>query len=78
MTIAKEALLDAPIIAAVKSDAELKKALESDCQVIFLLYGTLVNIDLLVQRIHDRDKICFVHIDLVRASAAGRWRWMAW
>lgn len=69
LNITKELLLDAPIIAAVKSDPELKKALESECQVIFLLYGNLVNIDLLVQRVHDRGKVCIVHIDLVEGLA---------
>lgn len=61
----KEILLDAPIIAAVKEDAELLRALESECQVVFLLYGNVVNVDALVQRIHDKGKACIVHIDLV-------------
>ena len=37
-------LMDAPVIAAVKDDAGLRRALESDCQVIFLLYGTILMI----------------------------------
>jgi glycerol-3-phosphate responsive antiterminator len=65
MKITKELLLDSPIIAAVKEDAELIRALESDCQVVFLLYGNIVNIDALVQRVRDKGKICIVHIDLV-------------
>lgn len=65
MNISKELLLDAPIIAAVKDDGDLLRALDSDCQVVFLLYGSIVNIDALVQRVHDRKKICIVHIDLV-------------
>lgn len=58
-------LLDSPIIAAVKDDAGLKKALDSECQVIFLLYGTIVSVDALVRQVHGRSKVCFVHIDLV-------------
>ena len=65
MKITKEMMLDAPIIAAVKEEAELFRALESDCQVIFLLYGNVVNVDSLVQRVRERGKICIVHIDLV-------------
>jgi len=61
----KDLLIDAPIIAAVKEYAGLVNALESDCQVIFLLYGTILNIDSLVKQIHDRNKFCVVHIDLV-------------
>lgn len=58
-------LIDSPVIAAVKNEAELEKALNSDCQVVFLLFGTLLNICELVQRVHHQDKVCFVHIDLV-------------
>lgn len=61
----RELLLDSPVIAAVKDDFGLQKALDSDCQVIFLLYGSIISIDTLVHRIHLRNKICFVHIDLV-------------
>ena len=61
----KELLLDSPVIAAVKDDAGLQKALDSDCQVIFLLYGNILNIDSLVRTVHEREKRCFVHIDLI-------------
>ena len=53
----KELLMDAPIIAAVKDDAGLRRALESDCKVIFLLYGTIVNIDALVRDVQGRGKL---------------------
>ena len=61
----KERLMDAPIIAAVKDGAGLQAALDSDCKVIFLLYGTIVNIDTLVRQVQSRGKLCVVHIDLV-------------
>lgn len=61
----KELLLDSPVIAAVKDDAGLHKALDSDCQVIFLLYGNILNIDSIVRTVHEREKRCFVHIDLI-------------
>ena len=65
MKSAKELLAGSPVIAAVKDDAGLRKALDSDCQVIFLLYGTILNIGDLVQQVRARDKICIVHADLV-------------
>ena len=58
-------LLDSPVIAAVKDDVGLRGALASECQVIFLLYGSIVNIEELVQQIHRAGKTCFVHIDLM-------------
>lgn len=57
--------MDSPVIAAVKEDAGLRQALSSDCQVIFLLYGTILNVGSLVEQVHERGKICFVHIDLI-------------
>ena len=65
MKMQHELLADSPIVAAVKGFTELEKALNSDCQVIFLLSGTLLNIEELVRRVHERNKICFVHIDLI-------------
>lgn len=61
----QELLLDSPIIAAAKGISELDRALVSDCQVIFLLSGTLLNIEELVRKVHEKDKLCFVHIDLI-------------
>lgn len=58
-------LMDSPVIAAVKDEAGLQKALNSDCQVVFLLFGTLLNIGDLVRQVHSYGKVCFIHIDLV-------------
>ena len=60
-----ELLADNPIIAAVKDDSGLEKALQSECQVIFLLYGTILTIDRAVRRVRDNGKTVFVHIDLI-------------
>ena len=65
MKTAKELMTESPVIAAVKDDEGLKKAIESDCQVIFLLYGNIMTIGDLVKQVHDAEKICVVHADLV-------------
>ena len=65
MARTKEVLMDSPVIAAVKDDAELRQALNADCQVVFLLYGTILNIGDLVEQVRSRGKVCFVHIDLI-------------
>lgn len=69
MTINQEAftdlLLDSPIIAAVKDEEGLTRALSSECQVIFLLYGTLLNIHEIIARAKQQDRLVFVHIDLI-------------
>ena len=70
MISAKDLFTDAPVVAAVKTDLELQKSLESDCQVIFLLYGSILNIGDLVDRIHRADKACFVHMDLLEGFSS--------
>lgn len=65
-----ELLADGPVIAAVKDDEGLAAALNSDVSVVFLLYGDLLSLGTLVQRIHDAGKVVFVHLDLVEGLAA--------
>lgn len=33
-----------PVIAAIKDDAGLKRCLDTECQVVFILYGNICNI----------------------------------
>ncbi|MEG0132856.1 MAG: glycerol-3-phosphate responsive antiterminator [Clostridium sp.] len=54
-----------PIIAAVKNEEELKRALNSDVQVIFVLFGDILNIKEISQKISNVDKVGIVHIDLI-------------
>ena len=58
-------LAENPIIAAVKDDDGLEKALLTDCRVIFLLYGSICNVGELVERIKATDRLAMVHIDLI-------------
>ncbi len=37
-------LIDCPVIAAVKDDEGLEKCLESESQIVFILYGDLIRI----------------------------------
>lgn len=55
-----------PIIAAVKSEQQMEKALESDCRVVFFLFGDICSIGRLVQTAKDAGKLAFVHLDLIR------------
>lgn len=65
-----EALQDSPVISAVKNDAGLEAALNSDCTVLFILYGTILNIPQLVRRAKQSGKIVFVHIDLIEGLSS--------
>ena len=54
-----------PVIAAVKDDRELTRALQSEVDVVFILYGDVCTIPAIVQRIKDTGRTAMVHLDLV-------------
>ncbi len=58
-------LKESPIIAAVKDINKLDDALNSACDVIFLLCGNIFNLKECVQKAKDKNKIIFIHVDLV-------------
>ena len=63
-------LADGPVIAAVKDDAGLDAALNSDVSLLFLLYGDLCSLPDLVERLHQAGKLAIVHTDLITGLAA--------
>lgn len=58
-------LKESPIIAAVKDIDKLDYALSSSCEIIFLLCGNIFNLKESVQKAKDKNKIIFIHVDLV-------------
>lgn len=56
---------DNPVIAAAKDETQLKKALESNAQIIFVLWGNLLNIKEISREIAGYNKIGIVHVDLI-------------
>ncbi|MEN6418047.1 MAG: glycerol-3-phosphate responsive antiterminator [Clostridiaceae bacterium] len=54
-----------PVIASVTSEDAFEAALHSECRVVFLLMGNILDIGTLTERVHDAGKLCVVHIDLI-------------
>lgn len=61
----KQKLEDNPIVAAVKNMQQLDKALEADVNVIFVLFGNVLDIVSISKKISDSKKVGILHIDLV-------------
>ena len=59
-----------PVIAAVCNEDELAQALDSDCRVVFLLMGNVLDIGELTRRVHERKKLCVIHLDLIEGSSS--------
>lgn len=54
-----------PVIMAVKNETALRRALEYDGKIVFLLYGTLPRLETVVRRVLGAGKMPFVHVELV-------------
>ena len=58
-----------PIIPAVKDEASLAAALTCRCPMVFVLCGDILNIDAIIDRLHQAGKKAVIHIDLVQGLA---------
>ena len=54
-----------PIIAGVKNIEKLNDALDSDCKIVFLLTGTIFDLKDTVNKIKEKGKMVFIHVDLL-------------
>ena len=59
-----------PIIAAVKDELELERALLSEVIAVFVLFGDILSIGGIVSRINKQGKHAFVHVDLVEGLSS--------
>lgn len=57
------------IIASVKDQPSLDRAIKSDCKIIFILFGTICNISRIVQQIKAAGKFAFIHVDLLEGAS---------
>ncbi len=58
-----------PVVAAVKDDDGLERCLHSDIDVVFVLYGDVISIRDIVQRLKEGGKTVLVHVDLISGLA---------
>lgn len=58
-----------PIIAAVNAPAKLERAIASPAEVIFLLGGSIFNLEEMVSRVTAADKEIYLHLDLLEGLA---------
>ena len=61
----REKLEDCPIIAAVRDDEGLQECLKTDCSIVFILYGDIMNIASVVEQVKENNKLALVHMDLI-------------
>lgn len=54
-----------PVIASIKDEAGLKAVLSSHCPVVFVLFGSVMSINRIVETLKDAGKTVFVDVDLL-------------
>ncbi|MTI71686.1 MAG: glycerol-3-phosphate responsive antiterminator [Firmicutes bacterium] len=54
-----------PVIAAVSDVKNLNKAIKSSCEIVFLLTGSIFNLEDIVKRVKESNKNIYIHIDLL-------------
>lgn len=64
-----DALYDCPVVASVKDEQGLEAALGTGCRVVFLLFGSLLDLPAHVDRVKAEGKLVLVHLDLVEGLA---------
>ncbi|GAA1487953.1 glycerol-3-phosphate responsive antiterminator [Brachybacterium sacelli] len=64
-TTVLESLQSDPVIASVKDETALSAALASEHEVLFLLYGSLIDIEQTVERCKAAGKIVLVNLDFI-------------
>jgi glycerol uptake operon antiterminator len=63
-------LQDNPVIASVKDADALSSVLRSECRIVFVLYGSVLNIASIVQTLKEQGRIVFVDVDLLEGFAS--------
>lgn len=69
----REVLYENPVIMAIKDGKDLRECLKeeySDNNVVFVLYGNIETIPTIVKKLKDKDKIVFVHENLVEGLSS--------
>jgi glycerol uptake operon antiterminator len=61
---------ESPVVAAVKDGAGLRRCQDSECRVVFVLYGDICTIPALVSALKEAGKVVFVHVDLIDGLSA--------
>lgn len=61
----EDAMIENPIIAAVREEVDLVYVIESNVKIVFVLFGTITNIVEICRRLKAANKFVFVHLDMI-------------
>lgn len=63
-------LEDNPVVGAIRNNEDLKLILKSNIKIVFVLYGNVLSIKEICEALKARNKIVFVHLDMLEGLKA--------
>lgn len=61
----EQILIENPVIAAIRNEKDLEKVILSSVLIVFVLYGSIISIKEICERLKEAGKVVFVHVDLI-------------
>ena len=61
----EEMLIENPVVAAVKNEEGLETAIKMTAPIVFLIFGSILNIEDMCKRLKQAGKTVFIHVDLL-------------
>ena len=65
-----ELIHENPSIAGIKDHDGLRQVMKSDCRIVFILYGNIMTIADIVEKLKEHGKMVFINVDLVEGFAS--------
>ncbi|HLS61135.1 MAG TPA: glycerol-3-phosphate responsive antiterminator [Virgibacillus sp.] len=65
-------IVQSQVIASVKDEEDIQKAIQADSNIIFLLTGNLVTTNIYVDQLKEAKKTTFIHIDFIDGLSSSR------
>jgi glycerol uptake operon antiterminator len=70
MNLIEDLLVENPIVAAIRNENDLLQVIKSRAAIVFVLYGSLVDIKTICDLLKANGKIVFIHLDMIEGLKA--------
>lgn len=59
-----------PVILGLNNEQSIEEAINNQSKIVFVLYGDIINIGSIVEKLKDAGKVVFVNIDLIEGLSS--------
>lgn len=61
----EDLLMNNPVVGAIRNNEDLDLILRSEINIVFVLYGNILNIKHICDKLREKEKTVFIHIDMI-------------